>query len=166
MQVQPGGIAQYLVPAVTIVIVMALRLRRMSQVRPLKLERLWVFPAVYGAVCAYLLYETPLTLAGWGGCALALLAGALLGWQRGKMMRIMVDPVTHQLNQKASLAGVMFIIVLIALRAAARIEGQAMHLDLAMATNIFVVFALGLFATQRLEMYLRARRLLQTARRG
>jgi hypothetical protein len=166
MQVQPGGVVQYLVPAAVIVIVMAFRLRRMSQVRPLKLERLWIFPALYGAVCAYLLYESPPTLAGWGLCALALVAGVLLGWQRGKTMQIMVDPVTHQLNQKASIVGMVFIVVLIALRNVARIEGQAMHLSLAMVTDIFVVFALGLFAAQRLEMFLRANRLLETARRG
>jgi len=35
-----------------------------------------------------------------------------------------------------------------------------------MVTDVFVVFALGLFSVQRLEMYLRAKRLLEMARRG
>jgi len=112
MQVHSSGVMHYLVPGATIVVVVALRLRRMSQVRPLKLEQLWIFPAIYGAACCYLFYEFPPTLAGSGYCALASAVGALLGWQRGKTMRIMVDPVTRQLNQKASLAGLAFLVVL------------------------------------------------------
>jgi hypothetical protein len=38
------------------------------------------------------------------------------------------------------------------------------HLNPMALTDILLAFALGLFATQRLEMYLRARRLLDEAR--
>lgn len=166
MQVQSGHVMQYLIPAAIFVVAIALRLRRMSQVRPLQVERLWIFPALYAAVCVYLLIEFPPTPIGWLWCAVALAGGSLLGWQRGKTMRITVDPETHQLNQKASLAGMAFLIVLIAIRAGARIEGPAMHLDLRTVTVALALFALGLFAAQRVEMYLRAKRLLTVARAG
>jgi NAD/NADP transhydrogenase beta subunit len=166
MQVQAGGVMQYAIPAAIIVAVFALRLRRMSQVRTLQLERLWIVPALYAVVCVVLLVEFPPTPLGWLWCVLALAAGGALGWQRGKTMRITVDPETHQLNQKASLAGMAFLLVLIAIRTGARAEGQAMHLDLRMVTVALAVFALGLFAVQRVEMYTRARRLLAAARAG
>lgn len=166
MQVQPGHVVQYVVPAAIFLVAIALRARRMSQVRPLQVERLWIFPALYAAVCVYLLVEFPPTLIGWLWCAVALAGGSVLGWQRGKTMRITVDPATHQLNQKASLAGMAFLFVLVAIRAGARMEGRAMHLDLNTITVVLALFALGLFAVQRVEMYLRAKRLLAAARAG
>jgi len=162
--IPPNQMLHYLIAAVALVLVVAFRMRRLAQSRPLLIERLWIFPAVYLAITVYLLVEFRPTSFGWLYCALALVAGGALGWQRGKTMRISVDPVTHQLNQKASLAGMAFLLVLIAVRAGARIEGQAMHLDLGMVTDILVVFALGLFVVQRVEMYTRAKRLLAAAR--
>lgn len=166
MQTQPGNVMHYLIPAAIIVVVVALRLRRMSQARPLQIGRLWIFPALYAVVCIYLLVEFPPAPVGWLWCVAALAAGSALGWQRGKTMRITVDPETHRLNQKASLAGMAFLFVLIAIRAGARIEGRAMHLDLGLVTVVLALFALGLFAVQRVEMYIRARRLLAAARAG
>ena len=49
-----------------------------------------------------------------------LLIGAAVGWQRGKMMHIHVDPETHALNQKASPAAMFFLIALIVVRSGAR----------------------------------------------
>jgi NAD/NADP transhydrogenase beta subunit len=149
----------YLIAGIVFVVVVAFRMRRLTQVRPLRIERLWIFPAVYLAVCIYLLVELPPRLPlGWLWCVIALVAGGALGWQRGKTMRITVDPET------ASLAGIMFLLVLIAVRSVARFEGRALHLDLGLVTVALAPFALGLFAVQRVEMYLRARRLLTAAR--
>jgi hypothetical protein len=162
----PQQMLTYAVAGIVLVIVVAFRFRRLAQVRPLQIERLWIFPALYGAICLYLLVEFPPTPLGWLWCALALAGGAVLGWQRGKTMRISVDPETHQLNQKASLAGMAFLLVLIVVRAGARVEGRAMHLDLGTVTVVLALFALGLFAAQRVEMYFRAKRLLAAARAG
>lgn len=161
---QPQSWIQYAVPTAIFVLIFAFRARRLTQLRPLRIERLWIFPAIYLLVCTWMLVQFPPTPVGWGLCAIGLLAGAALGWQRGKTMRITVDPETHQLNQKASWAGVAFLFVIVSLRAAARAEGSALHLNVAMLTDILVVLALGLFAVQRVEMYLRAKRLLEEAR--
>jgi hypothetical protein len=160
---QPQGWLQYAIPTAIFLLLFAFRVRRMTQLRPLRIERLWIFPAIYLLVCAWMLVQFPPTLAGWGLCTLALAVGAGLGWQRGKTMRITVDPDTHQLNQKASLAGIAFLLVIVGLRAVARVEGSALHLNVAMLTDILVMLALGLFTAQRLEMYLRAKRLLDEA---
>ncbi|MDB5704379.1 MAG: hypothetical protein JWN66_1495 [Sphingomonas bacterium] len=161
---QPQGWLQYAVPLAIFIVIFGFRARRLAQLRPLKIERLWIFPAIYLVICTAMLVQFPPTLAGWGLCAIALAVGAGLGWQRGKLMAITVDPETHQINQKASFAGIAFLFVIVAIRAAARVEGSALHLNIALLTDMLVVLALGLFSVQRLEMYLRAKRLLEEAR--
>ena len=43
-------------------------------------------------------------------------------------------------------------------------ERAPLHLDAFAITDMLVALALGLFTTQRIEMYLRAKRMLETAR--
>src|SRR5690348_7907250 len=169
MQVQAHPVHQgwisYAITIGVIVIIMTLRMRRMGQMRPLKLETLWIVPAMYAAVAALMFYSLPPV----GSVAIASLVGlaigAVVGWQRGKMMQIHVDPETHALNQKASPAAMFFLIALIVIRAGARsVLGQTGGVSPAMLTDPLVAFALGMFTLTRLEMYLRAKRLLEEAR--
>jgi hypothetical protein len=163
--VQPQGWLSYAIPIAIFIVVFGLRARRMTRLRPLRIERLWIVPALYlAAVVAFFVWSPP-TLAGWGAAVLGLVVGAAVGWQRGKTMQIHVDPETHALNQKASLAGILFLVALVAVKSAARTEGSAfMHLNVAMLTDGLAALALGMFTAQRLEMYLRATRLLEEAR--
>ena len=161
------GWISYAITAVIIGIVFAIRWRRMSVVKPLKLERLWVFPALYAAVALYMVVMYPPQGLAWLFCALALVMGAALGWQRGKMMRITIDPDSHALNTTSSPAAVLFLVAIVVVRTGARAvigDGQALHLNAFAITDMLVALALGLFTTQRIEMYLRAKRLLDTAR--
>ena len=162
----------YAVTAVVVGVILALRWKRMSRVRPLKLETLWVFPTLYAALAGYMYYAHPPQGWAWAFCILALGVGALLGWQRGKMMRITVDPETHALNQSASPGAILFIVALILARNGARMAlgtgagDNALNLNAIAVTDMLIAFGLGLFAVQRLEMYLRAKALLDAARRG
>ncbi|BCA62204.1 hypothetical protein HMP09_1438 [Sphingomonas sp. HMP9] len=170
MQAQDAqGWISYAITAVIIAVVFAVRWRRMSVVKPLKLERLWVFPAIYAAAAVYMLTMYPPQGLAWLFCSIALAMGAALGWQRGKMMRITVDPDSHALNIASSPAAVLFLVAIVAVRTGARAvigDGQALHLDAFAVTDMLVALGLGLFTTQRIEMYLRAKRLLETARAG
>jgi NAD/NADP transhydrogenase beta subunit len=161
-------IISYGITGVIVLLVMALRLRGLSKMRRLRLETLWVVPAIYLAFAAIMYWEYPPHGLIWGLCGAALVVGAAIGWQRGKLMRIEVDPETHQLNQRASPAAVLFIFALIAVRTGARAMltqgGGALHLNAFAVTDILIALAVGLFATTRLEMYLRAKRLLEDAR--
>jgi membrane protein CcdC involved in cytochrome C biogenesis len=150
-----------------IMLVMALRMRRMGKSRPLKLNSLWIVPAIYLGVAALMFVGLPPT--GWVAIAslAGLMIGALVGWQRGKMMRIHVDPETHALNQQASPTAMVFLIGLIVVRTLARsILGQAGGISPAMLTDPLIAFALGMLTLTRLEMYLRAKKLLEEARAG
>jgi membrane protein CcdC involved in cytochrome C biogenesis len=169
MQVQTHPIHQtwatYAITIGIIVVVMALRLRGMSKMRPLKLGGLWIVPAVYLAVAVLMFAQLPPK--GWVAIASAigLLIGAGVGWQRGKMMHIHVDPETHALNQKASPAAMFFLLALIIVRMGARtVLGEEGSVSPAMLTDPLIAFALGMFTLTRLEMYLRAKRLLEEAR--
>ena len=148
-----------------VVVVMALRMRSMGKMRPLKLETLWVVPVLYLAVAGLMFFQFPPV--GWTAIvsAVGLVIGAAVGWQRGKMMHIHVDPETHALNQKASPAAMFFLIALIIVRMGAKtILGAESNISPAMLTDPLIAFALGMFTLQRVEMYLRAKRLLEEAR--
>jgi membrane protein CcdC involved in cytochrome C biogenesis len=169
MQVQAHPAQQswvgYAITIAIIVVVMALRMRRMGQMRPLKLETLWIVPALYLAVAALMFWQLPSR--GWVAIASAagLAVGAAVGWQRGKMMHIHVDPETHALNQKASPAAMFFLIGLIVVRSGARaVLGESGGVSPAMLTDPLIAFALGMFTLTRIEMYLRAKRLLGEVR--
>lgn len=161
-----GSLTSYLVSFGVIALVIALRWRRMARVQPLRLERLWIFPAILLAVTVALFWTQPPVGWAWAFCAGALTLGALLGWQRGRLMTITVDPVTHALNQRASPAAILFLVALIVARQGARglAEGGGFHLDPVAVTDVLLAFALGLFVTTRVEMYLRGRALLAAAR--
>jgi len=169
MQVQTHPVHQswitYAITIGIIVVVLALRMRGMSKMRPLKLGALWIVPALYLAVAVFMFVQLPPTGSVAIASAVGVAIGAAVGWQRGKMMHIHVDPESHALNQKASPAAMMFLIVLIVVRAGARsVLGQESNVSPAMLTDPLIAFALGMFTVTRLEMYLRAKRLLEEAR--
>ena len=103
---------------------------------------------------------------GWVGlaCLVAFAIGAAVGWQRGKMMEIHIDSETHALNQKASPAAMLFLVALIAVRALGRGLLGSEGVSPAMLTDPLIAFALGMFSLTRLEMYLRAKRMLEEVR--
>lgn len=158
----------YLITGAVIVLILVLRLRRVGQSRPLKLERLWVAPAIFLVVCAILFVQSPPDATGWLWCLGALAVGGIAGWYRGKTVTIAVDPATHALNQTVSPAAIIFVVALIlvrlALRTAVASEAQALHVNAAVIVDAFLALALGLVGLQRLEMFLRARRLLAAAK--
>jgi hypothetical protein len=165
----PQGWLSYAIPAVIICIVLVFRLRSMSRERPLKVERLWIVPALYCVIASVTFWSMPPSgLAIWLWCVVALVAGAGIGWWRGKMMRISVDPETHEIRQKGSAAAMILILALIAIRSGARnadaLGIPGVHVDVMAMTDVLIALALGLLTAQRIEMFLRARRLLAEAR--
>ena len=155
-------------PFVIIAAVIAFRLRTMSRERPLKLGTLWIAPVVYLLLMAWILFALPPTELGWGLLALGLVVGGVLGWHRGKLIRIDRNPETGELRQKASPLAMILLLALIVLKLGARAifgETAAGHpaSGAMLLTDGFIGFALGLLSATRLELYLRAQRLLAAA---
>jgi NAD/NADP transhydrogenase beta subunit len=156
----------YAIPIVIIVVVMALRLRSMSKERPLKLGSLWVIPAIYLAIVGSMLFALPPTVGGWALIVAGIVAGAVLGWHRGKLIRIERNAKTGELMQQASPLAMLLLVALIILKLGARAifgdEAAAQPGSNAMLlTDAFIGFALGLLSATRLELYLRARTILE-----
>lgn len=157
-----------LIPFLIIGIVLFFRLRNVNKERPLKLGQLLIVPAIFALLAGFLFWKIPpagMTIA-W--CAVALAIGGLLGWQRGRLVHIVVDPATQTLRQKTSLASMLFLLAIIAVRTAAR-EAAAfnlggLHVDAMAVTDVMLCLGFGLISVQRIEMYLRAKKLLEEAR--
>jgi hypothetical protein len=165
----PQGWLSYAIPAIIICIVLAFRLRSMNRERPLRIERLWIVPALYFLIAGLTFWNMPPSgVAIWLWCAVAMIAGAAIGWQRGRMMRISVDPETHEVRQKSSPAAMLLILGLIVIRSGARnaeaLGVPGVHVDVMAMTDVLIALALGLLTATRVEMFLRARRLLAGVR--
>ncbi|WP_428683274.1 CcdC protein domain-containing protein [Sphingopyxis sp.] len=160
--------AQYAIPGMIILTVLFFRLRSVGKARRLRLERLWILPTLYAAVVGFVFWNAPPHGMTWLWCVVALGVGAGLGWWRGRLMRVAVDPETHELSQTVSPAALLFIVALIVIRSASRAMAIEMagpgHAGLMAATDILMAFALGFVAFQRVEIFIRARRMLAEAR--
>jgi hypothetical protein len=163
---QPGGnwIAT-LLPFVVIAIVVALRFRSMNRERPLNVGTLWIVPVVYLLLIGSMLIALPPTASGWTVILAGLAIGAALGWHRGKLIRIERNPETGELRQKASPLAMLLLLGLVVLKLGARTifgDSAAAHpgSSAMLLTDAFIGFALGLLSATRVEIYLRARRLM------
>jgi uncharacterized membrane protein YfcA len=165
----PNPLIGYVIMAVVLILVIGFRLRNVGRERPLKVGRLWIVPVIYLVLVGATLATTPPARPlEWAACFVALALGAALGWQRGRLTHIAVDPETQEVRMKQSMTAFLFIIVLIALKSGMRsVAGTGnnalFHMSPQTLTDILLALALGLLGVQRLEMYLRARRLLAEA---
>jgi len=154
----------FLLPALIVVVI----LRRNLRSRPLKIERLWIYPVLILVAVGSLLVSQPppldpITL---GLLTAALSLGAILGWQRGRFTHIEVHPETHELTSKSSPLGLVLILGLFLLRYGLRsVDVSRLHLPISPValTDASLVLAMALMVAQRLEMWLRAQRLLADA---
>jgi hypothetical protein len=161
----PAGMWTYLIPLIAIGLVIL----RNSQARRLRVETLWIMPVVIIVLIGLALSQegmaTPLFMA---IDIAALAAGALLGWWRGRLTNITVNPETHELTSRSSPIGMLLILGIFALRYGIRFyasQGAAsMHLPVNAIADAALVVTVGLVCAQRLEIALRASRLLSEAR--
>lgn len=155
---------------IVVLVIVAVLVRRNMRARALKVERLWIRPVLFAIIVSATLGATalpldPLSLAVF---ALAVVAGVGLGWQRGRFMKITVNPDTHDLTSQASPLGILFILAVLAVRLVLRgvlTESHAvLGLTAAAVTDGLILLVGAMMVTQSLEMWLRAQRLLDEAR--
>lgn len=164
MQPHQPPIAVYILATVFVVLVLAFRMRRLKRSFPLRLNRIWIAPAIFAALAAVTLAQFPLSARDSIWLLLAFVLGAVFGWQRGRLMRITLEPATRTLTAQATPMGIYFLFGLFAFRLALRtglgMQSQGWRLSPALVNDIFITFAAGLFVAQGAEMAIRARRLL------
>ncbi|WP_395646008.1 hypothetical protein [Terricaulis sp.] len=164
----PPNALQYMIGGAVVLLMMAFRMSRMTRQRRLRVEQLWIVPAIFTIIAVLVMVATPPALADAPWLILALALGGVVGWYRGKIMRITVDPETHALNQSASPTAVIFILVIFAIRYGVRYglgeEAAAWHISVNLLTDAPLLFIVGMFTLTRVEMYIRAQRLLREAR--
>ena len=149
--------------AVALIIIL-LRNRRKRTLRP---HLLWVMPLLVTAAIGFGLWANTqhphLGPFAWLAFAVALALGCGAGWQRGKTITIEKEP-DGSLKAQASPLGLILVVGLFAARAGLRevmeVNAAVWHLDAVVVTDAFMLFAVGLIVSQRVEMYIRARRVL------
>ncbi len=161
---QPGQ-PQSWIPLLIALPIIALVMWRNMRGRRLRLEALWVLPAILIAACVVSLMQTPPPSTGLLVAMVAVLPlGAVLGWLRGRMMRLSVDPETHLVTAQASPLAIVFILALVAFRFGGRMvldeSAPSLHLSVLQISALFLIFAVGIVVAQRVEMGLRCWRMI------
>jgi hypothetical protein len=151
-----------LVPIVAVIVFRNLRPRR------LRLELLWVRPVIIMIVACGFLFAFPFPHQAYAIPALAgaLAVGALLGWVRGRMVRVNVDPETHMAMSQSSPLGVLFILAVIGVRFFARGSAMAgpMTPQTILLTDALLLLGAGMIGVAGLEVWMRARRMVAQSR--
>jgi hypothetical protein len=166
---QYGPLLPYLIP----LLILLLIVRRGLTARKVKIERMWVMPVLLlfaaGSMFAQARTPSPLVMA---ELAAALAAGGVVGWYRGRLTHISIDPVTHDLTSKTSPVGVVLIAGLFAARYAVRLalpgsaEPGSLQTQAGAIADALALFGIGAMVVQRLEMWMRCNRLLAEAKGG
>ena len=163
----------YAVTGVIILALLTFRIMRARKPRPLKVNLLWVAPAiiavVFGAMAALMLYAgRPIGTTAMAAMAASLVGGAAIGWWRGKFTHIAVDAESGSVTAQATSMGFVVLIALMVVRFSLRflfLKDVPPQAPLSMQVNAgFMLFAIGLLCVASLEMWTRAKKLLAQAK--
>ncbi|ADL00015.1 CcdC protein domain-containing protein [Brevundimonas subvibrioides] len=159
-------------PLIGIGIALVIILLRNQKPRPLRIQYMWVAPVLVALGIGFGLWgmsQAPgAGHAAFGPGAWAILAGGVIlgaaaGYQRGRMTTIERTP-EGGLQAQASPLGIILIVALIASRSLLRpwleTHAGAWHLNALAVQDAFLLFAAAMVIVQRVEMVIRARRIL------
>ncbi|HEY9233904.1 MULTISPECIES: hypothetical protein [Phenylobacterium] len=161
----PQGAWTYVAPMIAIIVIVL----RGVRTRKLRIERMWIMPALILLVVGITLgLQPPRRFAVLVAEVFALGVGLGMGWWRGRTTNIMIDAATHELTSRSSPIGMALIASLFLIRFAlkdyATLHARELHVAAGDIAEVFLLMAAGLICAQRLEMWIRARRLLAQAR--
>jgi hypothetical protein len=156
------GMWTYLIP----LIVAAMVILRNSRARRLRVETLWIAPLMILLLVGLSLSQEGMPTPGRMAIDLAALGvGACLGWWRARFTNITVNPETHELTSQASPIGMLVVLGIFAVRYGVRLFAGG-NAGANIVADASLVMSVGLVCAQRLEIALRASRLLAEARSG
>jgi hypothetical protein len=144
-----------------------IRYKRFGKMQRLRLGTLWIIPAIFTLLGAMILWEYPPSGLDWLWVAMGLAVGGGIGWWRAVQVEISVDPETGHLNQRSSMGALIVLGAIFLVRWLLRMAvmwGDAQwHFGAMLISDIFIAMAVGALSAYRIELYLRARRLLRGA---
>lgn len=156
---------QFVIPLLIILPLLYFRMRRSLKPQRLKPQMLLVRPAIIIVLAGVAMAASPPRPEDIFWFVLAALAGAAAGWYWGKLTQLHLHPEDGTVMSTSSQAGMLVLIVLVlfryGIRAEVGLEHAAMHLDVALITDVSITFSALLFSARGLEIYLRAQKLLQ-----
>jgi hypothetical protein len=154
-----------IIPLVIILPVLYFRLNKMMKPQRLKLRNLLIRPAIIILAAGTLLAASPPPPEDFIWFALAVALGAGGGWYWGKLTQLHLHPEDGTLMSSGSQAGMIVLVLLVAVRLGIRagigLEAQTLHLNVALLTDLLIVFTAALFSVRGLEIFLRAQRLMK-----
>lgn len=159
----------YLVAVIVIALLLAFRIWRGSRARRLRVERLWIRPVIILTILGLSVYgqPPPLTAPIVAGLVIATALGLWLGWFRGTMVKVSVNPETHVLTSRASPWGMLIFIGLVVVRIGARLmlshEHDVMGVPVVAVIDGLTLFYAGSVVGAQIEVWIRARKLLADA---
>lgn len=162
----PQQIQQF-APLLVLVPIVAILVFRNLKPRRLRLELLWIRPAIIAGMASAALFFLPFPHQGYAIPVLigAALLGAGLGYARGRMVRVSVDPETHTALSQSSPLGVLFILAVIGLKMFARGPvGEATNPQTALLTDSLLLLGAGMVGVAGLEVWIRARKMIADSR--
>lgn len=158
------------VPYAVILVMLVAVLGRAVSSKKAVIERLWISP-VFLVVAAAALVELsaaslgPLTLV---ALAAAFVVGAAVGWRRGRLTPVEIDPDARALASPVSPGGVMLVVALFLVRyfihSLAVYEPKALlgggPDEIGLILDGLAMFVVGMVAAGQFELWIRCRRLL------
>lgn len=158
-------------PLIGIGIALVIILLRNQKPRPLRVQYMWVAPVLVALAIGFGLWGMSMApgashaafgIDAWGILKGGLILGAAAGYQRGRMTTIERAP-DGTLQAQASRLGIILIVALIASRSLLRpwleTHAGAWHLNALAIQDAFLLFAAAMVIVQRIEMFIRARRI-------
>ena len=158
-------------PLIGVAIAAVIILLRNRAPRPLNVKWMWVAPLIVMVGVGFGLWgmgqipgaaHTPFGVASWAILVFGTVLGAAAGWWRGSTVTIEKDP-DGTLKAQASPLGLILIMGLILTRSMLRpvLEQHAAgwHMNALAIQDAFLLFAAAMVIVQRIEMFIRARRI-------
>ena len=159
----------YFVTFLIVALIVALRIWRGSRERRLRVERLWIRPAIICAVLGFSIYGQPLPMTApiLLALAVATLVGLAVGVYRGRMVKVSINVDTHIFTSKTSPWGTLIFLGRMVVRIGARFALWESH-DIGGITVNAIIDGLTLFYAgnvigMQIDVWMRARKLLADA---
>ena len=150
----------YLVMAAAVI----LMIRRNLRANRIRVETLWIRPAVLLLIAVLtVVQQPPHSAIGIAILVAGAAGGAVAGWYRGKLTHITLDAQTGVLTGKGSAIGLIIVLGLMVARYAIRAWAQSHpdHSGVAVAiADAAFLFGFATLIVARLEMWLRCRKLM------